>query len=72
MSLDAFFKDPKQIYRLIVTALYIAGGSIASYYQVSFRVDKFGLYYKDADQMGLAIGVGILIFAWFLRNWKKI
>jgi len=72
MSLDAFFKDAKQIHRLIVTILYIIGGSISSYYLVAFKVDKYGLYYKDADQLWLAIGIGILILGWFVKNWKKI
>ena len=72
MSLDAFFKDAKQIHRLIVTILYIIGGSISSYYLVAFKVDKYGLYYKDADQFWLAIGIGILILGWFVKNWKKI
>ncbi len=45
MSLDAFFKDAKQIHKLIFTALYIIGGSITCYYMVAFKVDKYGLYY---------------------------
>jgi hypothetical protein len=72
MSLDAFFKDAKQIHRLIVMFLYIIGGSISSYYLFAFKVDKYGLYYKDGDQLWLAIGIGILILGWFVKNWKKI
>ena len=72
MSLDAFFKDSKQIHKLIVTALFIIGGSLTSYYLVAFKVDKYGLYYRDDDQLWLSIGIGILILGWFVRNWKKI
>ena len=72
MSLDAFFKDSKQIHKLIVTALFIIGGSVTSYYLVAFRVDKFGLYYKDADQLWLSIGVAILVLGWSIKNWKNM
>ena len=61
MSIDAFFKDSKQIQKLIVTALFIIGASITSYYLVAFKVDKYGLYYRDADQLWLSIGVAILV-----------
>ena len=72
MSIDAFLKDSNQIHKLISTILFIVGGSVSSYYLTAFRVDKYGLYYKDGDQLGLSIGVGILIFAWFVKNWKKL
>jgi hypothetical protein len=72
MSIDAFLKDSNQIHKLISTVLFVVGGSVSSYYLTAFRVDKFGLYYKDADQLGLSIGIGILIFAWFVKNWKKL
>ena len=72
MSLDTFFKDAKQIHKMIVTALYIIGGSITCYYLFAFKVDKFGLYYKDDDQLWLAVGVAVLILGWFVKNWKKI
>lgn len=72
MSLDAFFKDAKQIHKLIFTALYIIGGSITCYYMVAFKVDKYGLYYKDEDQLWLSIGVAILILGWSIKNWKKM
>jgi len=52
--------------------IYITGGTITSYYLFSFKVDKFGLYFRDSDQLGLSIGVGILIFGWFLKNWKNL
>lgn len=72
MSIDAFLKDSNQIRKLIMTALFVTGGSVTSFYLFSFKVDKFGFYYRDGDQLGLSIGVGILIFGWLLKNWNKL
>ena len=71
MSIDAFLKDSSQIHTLISPVLFVIGGSVSSYYLVASRVDKFGFYYRDADQLGLAIGVGFLILGWFIKNWKN-
>ncbi|MDH5356324.1 MAG: hypothetical protein OEY09_17915 [Gammaproteobacteria bacterium] len=72
MSIDAFIKDSSQVRKLVLMLIYITGGTITSYYLFSFKVDKFGLYFRDSDQLGLSIGVGILIFGWFLKNWKNL
>lgn len=72
MTVQAFIKDQQQILRMLVTALFVSGIAITSYYLFAFRVDKYGMYYKDADQLGLSIGVGIVVLGWFIRNWKKI
>lgn len=72
MSIDAFFKNPKQYHKLMVTALFIIGGSISSYYLFAFKVDKYGLYYRDADQLWLSVGIGVLVLGWFIKNWKNI
>ncbi len=72
MTVKTFFTDQQQLLRLLVTALFVFGAAITSYHLFAFRVDKFGMYYKDADQLGLSIGVGIVVLGWFVRNWKKI
>lgn len=72
MTVKAFLTDQQQIIRMLVTALFVFGLAITSYYLFAFRVDKFGMYYKDADQLGLSIGVAIVALGWFIRNWKKI
>lgn len=55
-----------------VSALYIGGSALAAYHIIAFRTDKFGLYFQDENQLWFALGVGLLITGWVIRNWKKI
>lgn len=72
MSFTTFIQDMQQIKRIIVTALYTAGSYITAYHVFAFKGDKFGIYYRDGDQNWLAIGVGMLVLGWFIKNWKSV
>ena len=72
MPFMTFIKDPKQILRIITATLFTTGSALTTYNLFAFRVDKYGFYFKDADQFWLAIGVGMLLFGWIIKNWKSI
>lgn len=72
MSISKFISDPKQIPKMLLLVLVLVGSCVSTYYLFAFKVDKFGLYYRDSDQFNLSIGVGILVIAWFVKNWKKL
>ena len=55
-----------------VSILLVLGTALAFYNAAAFRTDKYGLYFKDDNQLWLAIGVAMLAAAWLLRNWKKL
>ena len=59
------------IKRVAVSILYVIGASLAAYHLTAFKTDKFGLYFKDGDQLWFAIGVGMIVIGWTIRNWKK-
>ena len=56
----------------VITALYLIGAMLAAYHITAFKTDKFGLYYHDDNQLWFAIGTGLIIVGWIIRNWKKI
>ena len=60
------------IKRISVSVLYIIGMAIAAYHLTAFKSDRFGLYFKDGDQLWFAIGVGMVVIGWVIRNWKRL
>lgn len=59
------------IKRIGVSALYALGTAFAAYNITAFKSDKFGLYFKDDNQLWFAIGIGLITVGWAIRNWKK-
>ena len=55
-----------------VSVLYILGTILAAYNITAFKSDRFGLYFKDDNQLWFAIGAGLIVLAWVIRNWKKM
>ena len=55
-----------------VSVLYISGSMLTAYHITAFKTDKWGLYFHDDNQFWIAIGVGLLIAGWAIRNWKNI
>lgn len=60
------------IKRGAVSVLYVLGIALTAYHLTAFTNDKFGLYFKDDNQLWLAIGLGLITLGWAIRNWKKI
>ena len=54
-----------------VSTLYVLGSALAAYNITAFKSDKFGLYYHDDNQLWFAIGVGMAVIGWAIRNWKN-
>ena len=59
------------IKRGAVLILYVFGTVLTAYHITAFKGDKYGLYFRDDDQLWLAIGVGLIAAGWAIRNWKK-
>ena len=59
------------IKRVVVSILYILGTPLAAYHLTAFKNDKVGMYFKDGNQLWLAIGIGMVVVGWVIRNWKK-
>ncbi len=51
---------------------YIVGAALISYNVFAVKVDKFGYYYRDDNQLWLAIGIGIFAVGLVIKNWKKL
>ncbi|MDH5434081.1 MAG: hypothetical protein OEY19_09055 [Gammaproteobacteria bacterium] len=64
--------DQGLVNKLVFSVVLVIGVCMTTYYLFAIKVDKFGHYYKDEDQFSLAIGVGLLVVAWLMRNWKKL
>lgn len=58
--------------QVAVSLLYFAGTMLAAYHIIAFKSDKFGVYYQDDNQLWFAVGAGLLVIGWAVRNWKKI
>ena len=58
--------------QIAVPLFYLAGSMLAAFHITAFKTDKYGLYYHDDNQLWLAVGVGLVIVGWTIRNWKKI
>jgi hypothetical protein len=55
-----------------VSVLYVVGSAFAAYNITAFKTDKFGLYFKDDNQLWLAVGVALIAIGWAIRHWKKL
>jgi len=60
------------IKRIVISILYISGTMLFLFNVTAFKVDKFGLYYNDGNQLWLALGATLLVAGWLTRNWKKL
>jgi uncharacterized membrane protein (Fun14 family) len=59
--------------RKSVQVVLIVVGTVFAVYNLSaFKVDQYGLYYVDANQLWLAFGAGLLALNWIIRNWKTL
>jgi hypothetical protein len=51
---------------------FIIGIAFTSYNLFSFKVDKFGYFFNDDNQLWLAFGISSLAVYYMLRNWNKL
>lgn len=52
--------------------LILLGTTFSAYNLTAFKVDQFGVYYHDDNQLWLAFGIAALTISWLIRNWKQI
>lgn len=51
---------------------FLIGMPFTVYNLFSFKVDKFGYYFHDDNQIWLAVGIAFLTVGYLVRNWKKL
>lgn len=51
---------------------FLIGIAFTAYNLFSFKVDKFGYYFVDDNQIWLAFGITFLAIGYFIRNWKSL
>ena len=65
--------DQLKLFRKICQVVFVLVGATFTVYNLAaFKVDSFGLYYHDDNQIWLAFGVGFLTVSWLIKNWKQI
>lgn len=51
---------------------FLIGISFTAYNLFSFKVDKFGYFFVDDNQIWLSFGITFLAIGYFVRNWNKL
>ena len=60
------------ILKWIQAVVYVAGAGLITYNLSAVKVDKYGYYFTDTNQLWLAIGVGLFGIGLVIKNWKKL
>lgn len=60
------------ILKSVQAVAYTVGASLIIYNLSAIKVDKFGYFFKDSNQLWLAIGVGIVTVGLTIKNWNKL
>lgn len=59
------------ILKALYSVLFVLGTSLITYNLFAVKVDKFGYYFKDTNQVWLAVGVGVFVAGLMVKNWNK-
>lgn len=50
----------------------VAGASLIAFNITAFTVEKHGSYYfRDPNQVWLAVGIAFIVIAYTIKNWDK-
>ena len=60
------------ILKWIQAVAYVVGAGLMTFNLSAVKVDKFGYYFTDKNQLWLAIGVGLYGVGLVIKNWKKL
>lgn len=64
--------DNKLIMNIARAVCNIAGAALVAFNTMAFTVEKHGSYYfKDSNQTWFAVGVGLLVAGYTIKNWGK-
>lgn len=58
--------------KIIQVVSFLIGIAFTTYNLVSFKVDKFGYFFNDDNQIWLAFGLTNLALYYLAKNWKNI
>lgn len=51
---------------------FLIGVAFTAYNLFSIKVDKFGYYFHDDNQLWLSFGISFLAIAYIIKNWKEL
>lgn len=51
---------------------FILGVAFTAYNLLSFKVDRFGYFFNDDNQLWMAFGISNLAVYYMLKNWNKL
>ena len=51
---------------------FLLGVAFTAYNLFSIKVDKFGYYFHDDNQLWLSFGVSFLAIAYVVKHWKEL
>ena len=58
--------------KIIQATTFIVGIAFTVYNLFSFKVDKFGYFFNDDNQIWLAFGISNLAIYYLTKNWNKL
>jgi hypothetical protein len=58
--------------KVIKIASFLTGVAFTAYNLSSFKVDKFGYFFNDDNQIWLAFGLTNLAVYYLVKNWKNL
>lgn len=59
-------------FKIIQVTTLLVGIAFTTYNLTSFKVDKFGYFFNDDNQIWLAFGLTCLALYYVIKNWKKL
>lgn len=60
------------VLKLFQATTFLAGIAFTTYNLSSFKVDKFGYFFNDDNQIWLAFGLTNLALYYLIKNWKNL
>lgn len=66
-------KQMKELLQKISQVItFLIGVAFTAYNLFSIKVDKFGYYFHDDNQLWLSFGVSFLAIAYVIKHWKEL
>ena len=59
-------------FKVIKVASFLTGIAFTTYNLSSFKVDKYGYFFNDDNQIWLAFGLTNLAIYYLVKNWKNL
>lgn len=59
------------IWSIVESVALVLGPALFILHMASFRVDKYGIYYEESAEWGMAAGVLLISTIFVARLWRK-